>query len=240
MGTTWKQTFLIGCIIISLGILFHGLLDYSNSQEISKVLSKTNSENQNKDGTFMVSTKNVPMWGEKDAPITIIEFSDFECPFCSKAYTDILPQLKKDYIDTGKLRFLYRNAPLKIHEHAKTKAIAALCAQEQKGDEAFYTYHNQLYEASDNSIEINQLLLDLAQKQKLTPSTFQKCIETNQKIHDQVDLDIADAGELGATGTPTWFIGKTNKEGEIINGIRVLGTQPYSVYRILINQLLSE
>ena len=233
---TWKELFLISAIMLSLAILFHGLLVHGSSNTTQQIV--VNQTTPNEDGTFIVSTKNAPVWGKKDAPVTIIEFSDFDCPFCTKAYNQILPELKKDFIDTGKLRFIYRNAPLEIHTNAKTKATAALCVQALKGDEAFYSYHNQLYENTENKQPVNELLTNLAKNEKVNPNELSKCLKDNQTVLDQIELDIADSYQLGANGTPTWFIGKTNEKGDMIKGIRVVGTQPYSVYRILINQLL--
>ncbi len=93
--------------------------------------------------------------GKKEAPITIIEFSDYECPFCKRHFTQTVPSLKKDYIDSGKAKLVYRDF-IAVGGHnpsATTEAIAANCAREQGGDEAYYKYHDQLFQLSKSNGE---------------------------------------------------------------------------------------
>ena len=82
-----------------------------------------------------------PILGDKNAPITIIEFSDYECPFCKRHFTDTYPKLIKEYIDTGKAKLVFRDFPLSFHDPMATKeAVAANCAKEQGGDKKYFDY----------------------------------------------------------------------------------------------------
>src|SRR3989344_7320374 len=86
-----------------------------------------------------VSADDDPVLGDKNAPVTIIEFSDYQCPFCRKFWTEILPSIKSEYIDTGKVKFVYRDFPLtSIHPSAEPAAEATNCVREQGGDEAYF------------------------------------------------------------------------------------------------------
>jgi protein-disulfide isomerase len=85
-------------------------------------------------GPVKVSVDNDPVMGDKNAPLTLIEFSDYECPFCKRAFTDVLPELKKAYIDTGKVKLVYRDFPLSFHANAEKEAEAAECARSQSND----------------------------------------------------------------------------------------------------------
>lgn len=94
-----------------------------------------------------VSVDDDPVLGDKDAPLTIVEFSDYECPYCNRHYTQTLPSLKKDYINTGKLRLVYRDF-IAVPSHnpaATTEALAANCARDQGGDEAYYKLHDEIF-----------------------------------------------------------------------------------------------
>lgn len=93
-----------------------------------------------------VSLDDDPVMGNSNAPVTMVEFSDYECPFCKRYFEQTYPQLKKDYIDTGKVKLVYRDLPLSFHEPAASvEANAANCVREQKGDEAYFKMHDLLF-----------------------------------------------------------------------------------------------
>ncbi len=97
-------------------------------------------------GTAQVSVDDDPVLGSANAPVTLIEFSDYECPFCKRHYSETYPQLKKDYIDTGKVKLVFRDLPLSFHDPVATiEAEAANCAREQGGDEAYWKMHDAIF-----------------------------------------------------------------------------------------------
>lgn len=189
-------------------------------------------------GPVTVSLDDDPVLGRADAPVTIVEFSDYECPFCKRHYEQTYLQLKKDYIDSGKVKLVYRDLPLSFHDPlATTEAIAANCARDQGGDPSFYKYHSELFKrtkSNGNGLTKDDLY-KIASDLGLNSGTFRSCLDT-EKYKDEVKKDLADAQKIGATGTPTFFIGKS-ADKEIV-GEKLVGAQPYSVFQSIIDELL--
>ena len=183
----------------------------------------------------MVSLDDDPVKGNPNAPVTVIEFSDFQCPFCSRFYQQTLSSLQENYIDTGKIKFVYRDLPLdNLHPNARTAAIAAECADEQG---KFWEYHNVLFEkqaewqslaSSEFATTSEQYAADLG----LQAASFESCMQS-QGIADEVNKDSLEAARYGVTGTPTFFIGK-EKDGFT----KLVGAQPYSAFQAAIDEQL--
>lgn len=187
-----------------------------------------------------VDVSNNPVLGDKNAKLTLVEFSDYECPFCKKSFNEILPDLKKNYIDKGKVKLIYKNLPLPFHQNAFKESEAALCAKDQGGDIAYYKYHDQIFTKTTSGgtgIALDQLPV-IAEDLGLKVTVFQKCLET-AKFKAQVDKDIAEAGKVGASGTPTWFLGKITSS-DTMEGVILVGAQPFSAFRSAIDQQLSQ
>ena len=186
-------------------------------------------------GKIMVSLDDDPFKGNPNAPVTIIEFSDFQCPFCSRFFQQTLPQIETDYIDTGKVKFVYRDLPLdSLHPNARPAHIAAECADEQG---KFWDYHDILFEkqsewnrlaATDLQSTLSQYASDLG----LQSSIFENCLKSD-KIADEVNKDALDAARVGATGTPAFYIGN-EKDGFI----KLSGAQPYLNFQVAIDAQL--
>lgn len=195
---------------------------------------------QNPSNPVKVSIAGDPILGDKNAELTLVEFSDYECPFCKKAFTDLLPDLKKDYINTGKLRLVYKDLPLPFHQNAVKEAEAAQCAKDQGGDVAYFKYHDQIFTKTSGGgtgISLDQLPA-LAKEINLNVAQFQKCLDDG-KFKAEVDKDLAEAQKVGASGTPTWFLGKTNSS-DTIDGTIIVGAQPYTVFKTAIDKALAQ
>ena len=184
-----------------------------------------------------VSLDDDPVKGDPDAPVTIVEFSDFQCPFCARFFQQTLPLIEKNYIDTGKVKLVYRDLPLaSIHPNAIPSHIAAECADDQG---KFWEYHDILFE---NQSQWNRLGLDdlknifkqYADDLELDAVSYDSCLDSSD-IVDEINDDLVDARALGATGTPTFFIG-TEKDGFV----KISGAQPYSSFQSSIEKLLSQ
>jgi protein-disulfide isomerase len=158
------------------------------------------------------------IYGPDDAPITIIEFSDFQCPYCQKWYAEVLQPLLELY--PGKIRFVYRDFPLfSMHPEALPAAIAANCAGEQG---QYYEFHNSLFSGKYNlSADAYQQYAD---ELDLDRDQFATCIAA-QKYQDEVMADYEWATQLGVQSTPTFFI----------NGIPLVGAQPLETFTMVIN-----
>ena len=152
--------------------------------------------------------------GDENAPVTIIEFSDYECPFCKRFFEQTYPQIV-DYIEAGKVKYVFRDFPLGFHANAKPAAIAAECAGEQG---KYYEMHDLLFQNQDSLNTENykkwagELGLDQAQ--------FDECVDT-EKYADEVDQDLSDGQSYGVSGTPAFFI----------NGVLISGAQPFEVFK---------
>lgn len=189
-------------------------------------------------GPVKVSLDDDPVLGNPDAPVTIVEFSDYECPFCKRHYDQTHVQLKKNYIDSGKVKLVFRDLPLSFHDPmATTEAIAANCAKEQGGDQAYYKFHDTMFEktTSNGSGLTKDQLYTFAGEQGLNEANFKACVDS-EKFKDEVAKDLADAGAAGATGTPSFVIGKST--GQEIEGKLIVGAQPYAAFQSEIDALL--
>ena len=187
----------------------------------------------------VASVDDDPVLGDKDAPVTIVEFSDYECPFCKRHFDQTLPQIIKDYIDTGKVKLVYRDFPLSFHDPMATKeAVAANCAREQGGDEKYFEFHDEMFTrtTSNGNGLSDDKIQTIASDLGLNISSFSSCLEDSSQT-DEVKKDIADGTAAGASGTPTFIIGKTTANGEI-DGDLVVGAQPYAAFQAVIDPLL--
>ena len=178
-----------------------------------------------------VDAGTLPMLGKKDAKVTMIEFSDFQCPFCKRFYDETFTQLKKDYIDTGKIRFAFRHEPLDIHPNAPKAAQAAECANEQK---KFWNMHKALFEqydswANETPENLASKLTSIAQSIGIDTNIFSACLDSD-KYADKITKDASAGVGAGATATPTFFI----------NGKILVGALPYETFKTLLDQELKQ
>jgi protein-disulfide isomerase len=162
------------------------------------------------------------MLGSKEAPLTIVEFTDYQCPFCQRFHTTSFGDLKKNYIDTGKVRFYSRDLPLDFHPNAMRAAQAARCANEQG---QFWKLRDVMG-ANPNKLDMDSLLADAADL-KMDVNAFRSCVES-EKYKNAVQTDVMEAMKIGASGTPTFVIGKSTPDG--VDGELVVGAQPYPVF----------
>ena len=183
---------------------------------------------------IFVSHDDDPFMGNPDAPITIVEFSDFQCPFCSRFYQETLPSIEQAYINTGMVKLVYRDMPLGIHKNAIPTHVAAECANVQG---AFWAYHDVLFEQQNqwknlDTISLEEKLIEYAKEIGLD-SSFDSCIKSSS-ILEEVQKDYAQATGYGVTGTPTFFIG--NDE---IGFVKLSGAKPFSDFQSVIESQLN-
>ena len=178
-----------------------------------------------------ISLDDDPVKGNLNAPITIVEFSDFQCPFCAKFHSTTLPQLEANYIDSGKVKFVYRDFPIQsIHPNAVPAALASECADEQG---MFWEYHDLVFENQKKWQGLSgRIMVDTFEQYALelglNTSDFNTCFESGKYV-DEVKKDLQDGASYGITGTPGFFIG--NDE---LGYVKIIGAQPYPVFERLI------
>ena len=165
-----------------------------------------------------------PSMGDEDAPVTIIEFSDFECPFCKRFNDQTFAQIKTNYIDTGKARIVFRHYPLPFHSNAQKASEASMCADDQ---DKFWEFHDAIF-AQQTNIGVDALK-QIAATLKLNTATFNSCLDSG-KYTKYVQDDLAAGSAAGVSGTPSF----------IINGQLVVGAQPYSAFQQAIDAALAK
>jgi len=173
------------------------------------------------DQRFTVSVDDDPFQGAEDGVVTIVEFSDYRCPFCGRFARETLHPLLNDYGDN--VRFVFRDYPI-LGNTSLTAAYAAECADDQN---AFWQFHDLMFNNQD--ILGRDTYIQFATDLELDVEQFTTCLD-NETHRDEVLADFADAQNLGATGTPTFFI----------NGRLVSGAQPYAVFASVIEEELAE
>ncbi len=178
-----------------------------------------------------VNLEGFAMLGSKEASLTIVEFTDYQCPFCQRFHTTAFPELKKNYIDTGKVRFYSRDLPLDFHPNAMRAAEAARCANEQG---QFWKLRDVMG-ANPNKLDMDSLVAD-ATDLKMDVKAFRACVES-EKYKNAVQTDVMEAMKIGANGTPTFVIGKSTPNG--VDGELVVGAEPYPMFDQTLKELCS-
>jgi protein-disulfide isomerase len=160
-----------------------------------------------------------PMLGEEDAAITIIEFSDFQCPYCSRAANGPVKEVIKNYVDTGKAKLYFMNYPLGFHQYAQAAAEASECANEQG---RFWEMHDKIFENQGSLSQ--ESLVTWAKELKLDMNMFNTCLNDG-KYKQEVQKDMAIAQSAGVQGTPSF----------LINGNLIVGAQPFEAFKQILD-----
>jgi protein-disulfide isomerase len=181
-------------------------------------------------GPVDVDTAGAFSIGAADAPVVMIEFTDFQCPYCSRHFVETFPQLKADYIDTGQVRYVFMDFPLtSIHPQAPLAAEAARCAGDQ---DAYLAMHHALFERQEewsNRDDAGDVFVALAGELGLDEASFTQCLTSGQHTA-AVQADLDQGIGLGINGTPAFFL----------NGNFISGAQPFTVFQGAIESLLAE
>ena len=173
--------------------------------------------------------------GNPDAPLVIVEYSDYQCPYCVRFNKDTFVKIKSTYIDSGKARYIFKDFPLDFHDQAKPAAIASRCAHKQG---KFMAVHNALFK--DYRVLSDEKIRDIALTQGLNIEQFDRCL-LSKSIAVDVEQDFTSAAEIGVTGTPTFVIGQyyvSGGQAKIKNAVRLVGAQPFSAFEKEFNQQL--
>jgi len=169
--------------------------------------------------------------GDPKAPITMLEYSDFTCGFCEKFFHETFPKLLSEYIETGKVRFVYRDFPRGIGSPLRA-ADAARCAGEQH---AYWPMHDRLFNSGGRLAQDD--LKQYAKELKLNGEQFSACMAAHRYMQD-IEKDLRDAGSLGIRGTPAFVLFPT-KVPENPHLILIPGAFPYETFKEEIDKLLN-
>jgi protein-disulfide isomerase len=162
----------------------------------------------------------------------MIEYTDYQCPFCQRYHNDSFAQIKANFIDTGKIRYISRDFPLPFHENARRSATAARCAAEQG---KFWELRHTMI------VNANQLQADklggYAQLASMDVPKFQACVDSD-KYRAAIDKDIAEGSAAGVNGTPSFVLGRV--ENGKLQGVRMVGAMPYAQFEAKIQDMLKQ
>jgi protein-disulfide isomerase len=169
-----------------------------------------------------------PIRGSEDAEVLLVELSDFQCLFCGRFVANTLPEIEENYVDTGKVRHVFKDFPLSFHDNAHIAAEAAECADDQG---KFWAYHDLIFE---NQADLSEdKLTEWATDLGLDEAEFESCLEDGTH-EDEVDADMKDGQAAGISGTPSFLIGNAEK-----GFVKLVGAQPYSAFEEAIEDALA-
>jgi protein-disulfide isomerase len=216
---------------LAFGYIFWGRSDATAQNPSTVAVASAGNQGQSAPGDveptpefrrYDVPEDDDPFLGPTEAAITIIEFSDYECPYCRKWHEEVWPSLQTEYGD--QIRLVYRDFPLtSIHSNATPAAAAANCAREQ---DKYWEYNEKLFEMKLNLG--TSTYQTYAEELGLDMDAFKECLTSGRYV-DEVEADYEYAVNLGIRSTPTFFV----------NGIPVVGAQPFEVFKNLIDQELA-
>jgi protein-disulfide isomerase len=172
------------------------------------------------------------MLGRPASPLTMVEFTDLQCPFCKRFRDTAFDRIKAEYIDKGLLRFVTRDFPLDMHANAALAARASRCAGEQ---DHFWDLRETLLA---NSSKLTPEFIDAtAASAKLDMQAFRTCLESTQ-TEEAVQRDLAAGRAAGVEGTPTFIVGRTQAQG--LDGVRLVGALPFENLDAKLKELLAQ
>ncbi len=208
-------------ILVAIGV-FVALTLLGMALSISMVLEQARPTGNVAVG--MVSIDDDAILGDPNAPVTIVEFSDYGCPYCGRHFLETMPSIKEQYIDKGLVKVVYRDFAFK-GENSQNLAMAAECAGEVNGDTGFYEIHDYIFQ--NQGIQVEQVLAFA--KNAGYGSDFEQCYQSGDML-SEVQADLADAKSYGVNSTPTFFV----------NGEQLTGAQPFEAFKQVIDAKLSE
>jgi protein-disulfide isomerase len=183
----------------------------------------------------VLSIDGYPSKGKPSAKLILIEFTDYQCPFCSRHFQQTSPQIERDYVDTGQVRWVVRDFPIEsIHKDALKAAEASRCAGEQG---RYWQMHDQLFK--NQSALAGDHLAVHAGAVGLDVQRFQRCLDSN-KYTERIRQDLAEAQQVGVRATPSFLLGIIEPNGTGVKVTKMIaGAHPYAVFKEAIDSLLS-
>ena len=175
----------------------------------------------------LLDIQDEPFKGNPAATVTVVEYSDFECPFCARFFRDTYNQLIENYVDSGAVRFVYKDFPLtSIHPLAVPSAVAANCVLQELGNDSFFAFHDIVYERQRQLSDAN--ISAWAQEVGLSESQLESC-RNSAALEEEILADLEEGSRYGVTGTPAFFV----------NGRLLVGAQPYQAFQEIIDRALN-
>ena len=205
---------------------------------LKQLLERLGAAREGRDAPFketLVGIDGGVIYGKATAKVTIVEFSDFQCPFCARYANDTFPQLEREYIETGRVRYVFRDYPIEAaHPQAFKAHEAAHCAAEQGKQRDM---HKRIF-ANQRAMSVNDLMAHAAAL-GLDKARFEKCLAQGAQA-TKVRSAMSAGEQVGVRGTPTFFVGLTEPNSPNVKAVRrIVGAQPYGAFKAAIDELLS-
>ena len=183
---------------------------------------------------FTVSVADQPSRGNAKATVVLVEYSDFQCPYCARYVRDTLPKINQDYVDIGKVRYVFKQFPLEgLHPNAMGAAIVASCAATRG---KFWELHDRFF-ANQNALDVPSLMSAAAQF-GVSDAAFKSCVEGKAPAAS-IRTAREEAVSFGFTGTPGFLVGTMGADGRVHALRRLYGANPYSLFQSAIDDMLA-
>ena len=223
----------VGWLVLGLGIGSGGTLAWQ--QWASNSTPEARTEQQPPPSAALTTElllSGEPVLGDSTAPLTIVEFSDFECPYCRRFHEQVLPALKREYIDTGLVRFIHKDLPLPFHRQARPAAAAARCAGEQN---RYWDLYSALFD-QQTCLECKGVM-EIAENVNLDTTALRACMQ-REATDTLINANLSEAELHNIRATPTFVIGASRHDGKH-HGDVIEGAMPWPQFKALIDQRLN-
>ncbi|MCF2948446.1 DsbA family protein [Paraglaciecola aquimarina] len=172
--------------------------------------------------------------GERQAKVVIMEFTDIQCPYCRKFGLEVFPDLKKKYIDTGKVLFVNRQNPIASHKQAKTASKYLICAAEQN---LFSEVKNGLFE--EGTLVAKGSFNDIGVIANLDQGKLKQCLANDTLLEQKIAADLELGKRMGVASTPSFFVGLQDESGSLVKWVKVVGAKPIEYFVELLDKMLA-
>lgn len=239
------DTFVVPLAIVIAGIIIAVAIMLTNNGKTSTPTTENiaGTGNAPTQEEFIETETNIDddaYMGNKDkAKMAIVEFSDYECPYCQRHFKETHQQLIDEYVNTGKAILVFRDFPLSFHDPKATReAIAAECVGDLGGNEAYFKFHDLVFTNTPTNgagLE-DSVLAEYATQAGVSSEKFNTCL-TNEQFKDEVAKDLADGQEAGVQGTPGFIVGTLDKDGNV-KGKLIAGAYPFDTFKQILDEYL--
>jgi protein-disulfide isomerase len=202
--------------------------------EIKQLISPKAKPRQAGNVNHVINVSDDPYKGSKTAQLTIVEYTDYQCPYCARHAKAVLPQIQKNYVDTGKVRYVLRDFPLPFHKQAGKASEAALCA----GDQGKYWEMHDVLFSNQKALGPNKLP-EYAQTIGIDVEIFDTCLATS-KYKGRVNSNKNDGRKAGVRGTPSFVIGYTGDDGDVKGEMLIRGAVGYADFQNAFDEMLAK
>ncbi len=230
------DSFVVPLSIVLAGVIIAGAIFLTNSKNGNPSVEGTSNPNNAAQEEFPAAETTIsdaPFLGDRSkAKVAIVEYTDYQCPYCQRHDQETKSQLIKEYVDTGKAIYVFRDFPLDFHgQIAIDSANAALCVNEIGGISKFVEYHSKIF-----MVENNEALTKAAQDLGIDMNKFNTCM-TEERYADKIDQGLSDGMKAGVQGTPGFVVGVLDKDGNV-KGKLIAGAYPFASFEQILKEYL--